>query len=599
MPIETSAAPVPPPLQPPARSARPALGGAILVLFALAGLGAGLATPNSIALAQGAGRGETRSAALGDGAAALVRGDTGAAIEHYTAALEDPALPKDRRALIFNDRAVAYARIGQTRLAFDDFNRAVQLFPENAAVYNNRGNLLLGLGQTAEAIKDFDRALALAPGYAAAYNNRAGAYMSGGDLRSAIRDYTQAVKLLPTGAAPLNGRGTAHLSLGHPHAAIRDFTRAVSSDQSFASGYYRRAEARMAIGEYAEAIEDLSRAIAFDLKNADMYLLRGRAYFASDNAEAAITDLSRAIELRPSDASAFAERGLAHARNGLLDEGLADLARAIEIDPRSARAFAYRAIVYKEASQADVGTRDIATAVKLSPDAPEVLWAKAEIEETMGQREEAIADLRRALVIDPSLKSAADLLDRLDGNSGSGETPVPNLGFGDWSVVLRGKQYFAVHSQIAKLRVPLEPTGEGEPKLIGYEERPSPLRHIGVLYFSGGKVPGLNGPEDTELAAVIDLATPQVIGIEPHKQGDRSATWTWADDRVTVAAVDGATDQLMLRDGRSYARGSGYRRYDTGEDGQWGRSQYAQPRREARQVPRRKSKTLFDLLFNN
>src|SRR3990167_5384393 len=81
-----------------------------------------------------------------DAATALVRGDTGQAVVGYTEALKDPALPNDRRATILNDRAVAYARLGQTKLAIDDFNRAAQLFPEYAATYNNRGSLLLALG---------------------------------------------------------------------------------------------------------------------------------------------------------------------------------------------------------------------------------------------------------------------------------------------------------------------------------------------------------------------------------------------------------------------------------------------------------------------
>src|SRR5690349_2999211 len=111
-----------------------------------------------------------------DAAAALVRGDSGQAVTGYTDALKEMTLANDRRATILNDRGVAYARLGQPKLAIDDFNRAAQLFPEYAAIYNNRGNLLLALGYPEEAIKDFNRAIVLAPGYAAALSNRAGAY---------------------------------------------------------------------------------------------------------------------------------------------------------------------------------------------------------------------------------------------------------------------------------------------------------------------------------------------------------------------------------------------------------------------------------------
>src|SRR3974390_298387 len=133
-----------------------------------------------------------------DAGAALVRGNIPQAIALFSEALDDKTLTNDRRATTLNDRGVAYARNQQPKEALEDFNRAIQLFPENAAVYNNRGNLLLALGAAREAIKDFDRALVLAPGYAAAYSNRAGAYLRLGQIDRAIAGYSKAVALTPT-----------------------------------------------------------------------------------------------------------------------------------------------------------------------------------------------------------------------------------------------------------------------------------------------------------------------------------------------------------------------------------------------------------------
>ena len=79
-----------------------------------------------------------------------MRGNAAQAIPQYTEALKDQTLTNDRRGALLNDRAVAYARSGQIKLAIDDFNRAVQLYPEHAATYNNRGNLLLGLALSKE-----------------------------------------------------------------------------------------------------------------------------------------------------------------------------------------------------------------------------------------------------------------------------------------------------------------------------------------------------------------------------------------------------------------------------------------------------------------
>jgi len=534
-------------------------------------------------------------------ATALVRGDAAQAVVDYSNALKDITLTNDRRATILNDRAVAYARIGQPKLALDDFNHAAQLFPEYAAIYNNRGSLLLALGYPEEAIKDFNRAIVLAPGYAAAMGNRAGAYAQVGHNDQAIRDYTRAIRLMPQAAAPLAGRGRVHLAVGRPHAAIRDFTRAVNADPRFAAAYRSRAEAKLDIGHHEEAIEDLSRAIAFDVGNAELYLLRGQAYLATDNLAGALKDFSHVIELDPRSARGYAARGLANGLAQSFEQALSDLNRAIELDPRSSIAFANRAMVYKLSGQPDVGLKDVETALKLDQDGPEALWAKGEIEEAQGATEQAVADFKRALAAKPGLKLASDGLQRLGADLGDEEDrEIPGLGIDKWRVVARGSRFFAVSDQYKRLRIPLEMAGEGQPRLLEFDVKKPPLSGIATLRFNGGVVPGRVGPEEVEQVAILDLDSNTVIAIEPHRQGKKVANWTWQDDRVVVASVDGATDEFVLRTGRP--RDVNPRRF-TYTEGFGGWSPWGQlnaPTQYDRRPRRRsKPKSFFQMLFGN
>lgn len=523
-----------------------------------------------------------------EAAAQLVRGDVSQAVASYTTALKDAGLPNDRRAAILNDRAVANARLGETKLALEDYNRAVELFPEYPVAYNNRGNLLLALGQLGEATKDFDRAVVLAPGYAAAYSNRANAKMKLGRPQEAIADFTKAIELMPASAPPLSGRGIAYLSVGKPHAAIRDFSRAVSADARFASAYRNRAEARMAIGQRDEATEDLSRAIAFDPNNGELYVVRGYAYLLNANAAAALKDFSHAIELDPKSSSAYEGRGLANAASDASDDAYSDLNRAIALDPRSPVAFAFRAYVYKQDGQADIGLKDVETALKLDPDSPEALWARGEIAEANGQADTAIADLRRVLRLKPSWQFASDALKRLGAAPDDvDDKPQPWLDLDRWHVVMHGKDYFATNDDYRQLRVPLEMMGEGMPKLLAWEIQKPPYAGYGVLRFSGGRVLGKGGFEETELAAIIDIGAAKVIAIEPNRQGSRTATWTWDGDTLQIASVDGATDQYQLRPVNVAAVGN--RTQPPGYDGTRG----------DRSQRRYKPKSIFEFLFGN
>ena len=547
----------------------------------------------------------------------LVRGNPSQAIADYTEALKDTGLANDRRASILNDRAVAYVRANQPKLALDDYNRALQLFAEYPAAYNNRGNLLVTLGQPAEAIKDFDRAVLLAPGYAAAYSNRANARLKLGQNGPAIADFTRAIELLPASAPPLSGRGLAHLLTGKPHAAIRDFSRAVNADARFASAYRNRAEARLSVGQNDEAVEDLSRAIAFDVSNAEIYVVRGYAYLAAANTASAIKDFARAIELDARSVAAYQGRGLANGLAEAYDDAYADLNRAIELDPRSAVSFAYRAYVYKQNAQIDIGERDIDTAAKLEPESAEVAWARGELAEARGQADVAVGNYQKALKLKPSWRLAGEGLTRLGaGTSTLEDREVPGLGLDAWTVVARGDDYFALNPEFPALRIALEMIGEGQPKILGWELKEPPYKGYGILRFAGGTVTGKSGPEDTELAAVIDIDNSKVLAIQPNRQGVRVAQWTWDADRLQVASVDGVTDEYSIRSAASANAAltgapAGYSSRKTEEGASSSSSVWApwdQPlgvplgaQKSAKRTTaqkKQKPKSIFDLLFN-
>ena len=265
-----------------------------------------------------------------------------------------------------------------------------------------------------------------------------------------------------------------------------------------------------------------------------------------------------------------------------LDEAFADLNKAIEVDPRSGLAFAYRAYAYKQNDQIDVALRDIEVAQKLSPNAPEVYWVRAEIEEVQGQTQQAIADLKKAQSLRPGYRDARDALARLGAApSETLEKEVAGAGVDTWRVVARGKEFFAADDRYPRLSVPLEMMGEGEPKLLEWQMKGEPYSGIGTLRFSAGKIAGRSGPEPTEFVAILDIEAGKVIAIEPHKQGEKVAKWTWETGKVTVASVDGVTDELDLRVARKQVAAPV--------------SSYSSP--PARRV-RKKPKTLFELLFN-
>ncbi|HEX7074572.1 MAG TPA: tetratricopeptide repeat protein [Hyphomicrobiaceae bacterium] len=548
--------------------------------------------------------GELAAVKAQEAASALLRGNLDQAVASYTDALQDQTLPNDRRAAILNDRGVASSRLGKHKAAIDDFNRAVQLFPEYAPVYNNRGNTLLSLGLVEEAIKDFNRAIALAPGYAAAYNNRASAKLKLGEAEGAIEDYTQAVRLAPQNSAALTGRGQAYMQQDRPYSAMREFSRAITADSRSVPAYRARAHAEMQVGQYEQAIEDLSRAIAFEPENAELQIERGYAYRLADNAASALRDYSRALEIDPSNARALAGRGLMLTKLASFEEAEAELSRALEIDPRSAEAFAYRAWFYKQTGQPELGLPDVEKALKIDAGDADVHWVKGEVEQALGHTDIAIASLQKALSINPFHRDARMALQQMGVEPDAAEE-VPAAAIDGWRVVSENGRLVAHLQGRSNLTVPLERAGAGEPRLLEWELKDGVLKGIGLLRYFAGAVEGPNGPEPIEQVAIVDVPASRVVSLQLHRRGDKESTWTWNEGTVTIESIDGVTDVLVLRDTtpREVAdRRPARTRQDFWDGPSW--APWAQDRvyreRRAREPRRsRPPKTIFDFLFGN
>jgi tetratricopeptide (TPR) repeat protein len=556
--------------------------------------------------------------------AALAQGNAQQAIALYGEALKETGLTNERRATLHNDRGVAFWRAYQHKAAIEEFNRAVTLLPEGSAAYNNRGIVLLALNLVTEAIKDFDRAIVLTPGYTSAYHNRATAQFQLGNYEAAGQDFTRAIDLspmsAPQSAPPLIGRGRVRLAQSRPFAAVRDLTRAISLDGKDAASYRHRAQAYLANENTNEAIEDYNRAIAADANNAELYLVRGRAYLSAKNTQSALKDLSKAIEIDAKSAPALAYRGMTKAKLSQHEEALADFSKAVENDPRFVPSYVHRAWTYRQMEQPETGLRDIERALKLEPKHAESYKVRAELHEALGRKEEAIADYRQALALDVKQRESAEALERLAGEASIEAQELIGRGTSGWRIFRRTNgSYLASSAAHPRLLITLEMAGPGEPRILSWEEQAAAFKGIGVLRYEAGGADGRTAPsQPVELAAIIDLSAVRVVSIEPDKVGDTHSKWTWEDGKLSIAGIDGLTNEFRLRDQQKSKpaatasssddedadeRRKRRRAAASGDGPSWapwneGRSQRSERSAQQDRPQQKKPKTLFDLLFN-
>jgi len=160
----------------------------------------------------------------------------------------------------YNNRGNAYAKSNKHEKAIEDYNKAIELNPDDATAYNNRGNTYAKSNKHEKAIEDYNKAIELNPDYATAYNNRGAAYAKSNKHEKAIEDYNKAIELNPDDATAYNNRGAAYAKSNKHEKAIEDYNKAIELNPDFSEIHANRGITYSKIGKYEESARDLKKA---------------------------------------------------------------------------------------------------------------------------------------------------------------------------------------------------------------------------------------------------------------------------------------------------------------------------------------------------
>ncbi|MDY6960079.1 MAG: tetratricopeptide repeat protein, partial [Halobacteriota archaeon] len=138
--------------------------------------------------------------------------------------------------------------------AIEDYNRALELDPENASTYNNRGSVYFDLKVYDRALDDLSRAIELDPEDPQLYNNRAQVYMDLNWYEDAIKDYDTVVNIDPDFEGVIMKREEALTKLNllneDPGLKTNNEVLGVSKEDNILEGDYHYNEEK----EYRKAI---------------------------------------------------------------------------------------------------------------------------------------------------------------------------------------------------------------------------------------------------------------------------------------------------------------------------------------------------------
>jgi tetratricopeptide (TPR) repeat protein len=127
---------------------------------------------------------------LNKGFEAYMQNDLDQAIEHYSIAVK---MKRRLTYIAFSNRGNAYLKKGEYGLAAEDFNKVIELKPDQIQAHLSLGNIRVAQGNPAGAIEDFTRAIEVNPSFAEAYVSRGLLYSNLGEFEKASKDLTRSV----------------------------------------------------------------------------------------------------------------------------------------------------------------------------------------------------------------------------------------------------------------------------------------------------------------------------------------------------------------------------------------------------------------------
>ncbi len=163
----------------------------------------------------------------------------------------------------YNEALIALKR-GNTSLALELLSQAINNNPSNHLLYNDRGVAFKRLGDLSKAISDYTKALDIKPDYLNALNNRGAAYVEAGDYDKAIKDFTEALKY-----GNLQGKVNANLGIAlalrgdHPKA-VEEFEKAVGMRSMDAKSFLTMGESLENMGEKERALKAYKQALSLN-----------------------------------------------------------------------------------------------------------------------------------------------------------------------------------------------------------------------------------------------------------------------------------------------------------------------------------------------
>jgi len=279
---------------------------------------------------------------------------------------------------------VIYKDLGIIDLAIQTYERGITLEQTDplaaAFCYQNRASIYIELGKSDEALADYDKSIELDPDNPLRYQLRANFYEELGEENKALIDYSKAIDLDKENPERWADRAEFHYYAGHDQDAIQDYKKVLELDSTNIDAINTIGLIYQEQGKIDLAIETYERGIALEktdpIAASYCYRNRGIIYIDQEKYQKAIDDFTKTIELDPNTPSRYIDRANCYRDMNENEKALEDYDMAIQVDPKDAENWYWRgSFLFDFMSDYKGAIRDLEKSISLNPsDIDNYIW---------------------------------------------------------------------------------------------------------------------------------------------------------------------------------------------------------------------------------
>ncbi|WP_417494871.1 tetratricopeptide repeat protein [Maricaulis sp.] len=166
--------------------------------------------------------------------------------------------------ILWRNRGIARAELGQLDAALADLQHAAAEMPDDVLTFLNMGFVYQRMDRHADAVVSYDAIVRLEPDWMGAWLNRSSALLDAGMTSAAVADARQAVELEPENGSSLNMLCWTLIQDGRADTALPLCEAAASIEPDTGAIIHSHATALEAVGRLDEALPLYQRAHQLD-----------------------------------------------------------------------------------------------------------------------------------------------------------------------------------------------------------------------------------------------------------------------------------------------------------------------------------------------